>query len=69
MSLDEGVSRFIGRLYKSVYDADAWRTVMHEMMSRTGSRLAFVTYADVRRKNFLDPSSTALRIAGSARRR
>jgi DNA-binding CsgD family transcriptional regulator len=48
MSLDEGVSRFIGRVYESVYDADAWQGVMHELMDRTGSRLAFISWADVR---------------------
>jgi DNA-binding CsgD family transcriptional regulator/PAS domain-containing protein len=52
MSLDEGVSRFIGRLYESVYDADAWRGVMHELMDRTGSHLAFVSWADVRHREY-----------------
>lgn len=50
MSLDEGVSRFIGNLYEAVYDPDAWRSAMHELMKRTNSRLAFVTCADVRHK-------------------
>lgn len=48
MSLDEGLSRFIGRMYESVYDADAWRAVMHELMKRTSSRLLFMTCADLR---------------------
>lgn len=57
MSLDEGISRFIGRIYESVYEADAWDALMHELMDRTGSRLAFVSWADVRhceysRRNF-----------------
>ena len=50
MSLDEGLSRFIGRLYEAVYEPVAWRSTMHELMKRTGSRLAFVTCADVRHK-------------------
>lgn len=50
MSLDEGVSRFIGNLYEAVYEPDAWRSAMHEMMRRTGSRLAFITCADVRHR-------------------
>lgn len=48
MSLDEGVSRFIGNLYEAVYEPEAWRSAMHEMMKRTGSRLCFVTCADLR---------------------
>jgi DNA-binding CsgD family transcriptional regulator len=52
LSLDEGVSRFIGRLYESVYDPDAWRSAMDELMKRTGSRLAFISYADVRNREY-----------------
>jgi len=52
VSLDEGVSRFIGRLYEAAYDADAWRSVMHELIRRTGSRLAFISYADVRHREY-----------------
>lgn len=64
MSLDEGVSRFIGRLYESVYDADAWRSTIAELMKRTGSRLAFIGHADVRhreysRTEFYTPETTA----------
>ena len=50
MSLDEGVSRFIGNLYEAVYDPEAWRSAMHEMMKRTNSRLAFITCADIRHR-------------------
>jgi DNA-binding CsgD family transcriptional regulator len=50
LSLDEGVSRFIGNLYEAVYEPDAWRSAMHEMMKRTNSRLAFITCADIRHK-------------------
>jgi DNA-binding CsgD family transcriptional regulator/PAS domain-containing protein len=50
LSLDEGVSRFIGRVYESVYDPDAWRSIIVEMMKRTGSRLAFMTTADIRHR-------------------
>jgi DNA-binding CsgD family transcriptional regulator len=52
MSLDEGVSRFIGRLYESAYDADAWRASIHELMDRTGARLVFVSCADVRHREY-----------------
>ena len=50
MSLDEGVSRFIGNLYEAVYEPQAWRSAMHEMMKRTNSRLAFITCADIRHR-------------------
>lgn len=50
MSLDEGVSRFIGRIYESVYEADSWQKLMHELMDRTGSQMAFITWADVRNR-------------------
>lgn len=52
MSLDEGVSRFIGRIYESVYDADAWRATIHELMARTRSEMAFVCWADVRHREY-----------------
>jgi len=50
LSLDEGVSRFIGNLYEAVYDPEAWRSAMNEMMKRTNSRLAFITCVDIRHK-------------------
>jgi DNA-binding CsgD family transcriptional regulator/PAS domain-containing protein len=52
LSLDEGVSRFIGRIYESVYEADAWNALMYELMDRTGSRMAFVSWADVRHREY-----------------
>jgi DNA-binding CsgD family transcriptional regulator len=52
LSLDEGVSRFIGRIYESVYDPDSWNSVMHELMDRTRSRMAFVSWADVRHREY-----------------
>jgi DNA-binding CsgD family transcriptional regulator len=52
MSLDEGVSRFIGRIYESAYDADAWRASIRELMERTRSRLVFICCADVRHREY-----------------
>jgi DNA-binding CsgD family transcriptional regulator len=52
LSLDEGVSRFIGRIYESAYDADAWRKVIHELIARTASRLAFVSSVDLRHAQY-----------------
>lgn len=47
MSLDEGISKFIGRIYESVYDADAWRSLMLDMLELTNSRLSFISVVDV----------------------
>ena len=63
MSLDEGVSRFIGSLYEAVYDADAWHSALIELMARTGSRMAFVSCVDLKnlqyaRTNFIHPDDT-----------
>ena len=67
MSLDEGVSRFIGRIYESAYDADAWRASIKELMQRTSSRLVFVCCADVRhreysRAEFYGPDTSAFAV-------
>lgn len=67
MSLDEGISRFIGCLYEAVYDAEAWRSAMLELMARTGSRMAFVSCVDINnreytRSNFYHPDDTAAAI-------
>lgn len=52
MSLDEGLSRFIGRLYEAVYDADSWKSAIAELIQRTESRLAFISSVDLRRREF-----------------
>lgn len=52
MSLDEGLSRFIGSLYEAVYDGDAWKLAMAQLMERTGSRIAFVSSVDLRNRHF-----------------
>jgi DNA-binding CsgD family transcriptional regulator len=52
VSLDEGLSRFIGRLYEAIYDEGAWRAAMAELMQRTGSRIAFVSSVDLRHKEY-----------------
>lgn len=48
MSLDEGVLRFIGRLYEAVYDPDSWRSAIEELRVRTASRLVFISHVDLR---------------------
>lgn len=50
MSLDEGISRFIGRIYDSAYDADAWRLLMADLLELTHSRMSFVSSVDVRNR-------------------
>ena len=52
MSLDEGISRFIGRLYEAVYDERSWKAAMAELLQRTESRLAFISTVDVRGKEY-----------------
>ncbi|HET7316506.1 MAG TPA: hypothetical protein VFI88_03660, partial [Sphingomicrobium sp.] len=52
MSLDEGISRFIGRLYEAAYDADAWRSAVKELMQRTGSRIGLISSLDLREREF-----------------
>lgn len=52
MSLDEGLSQLIGRIYEAAFDADAWDRVIKELMTRTGSRIAFVSSVDLHHGEF-----------------
>lgn len=52
MTLDEGLSRFIGRMYEAVHDPADWRKVVGELMDRTGSRLLFISAVDVRQREY-----------------
>lgn len=67
MSLDEDLSRFIGRLYEAVYDDDAWHAVTYELMTRTGSRMAFISCADVRQREFAKANFLSQEDTGFAR--
>lgn len=49
MSLDDGLSTFLGSLYEAVYDADDWRSGMEEVIARTGCQWAAVGAVDQRR--------------------
>lgn len=67
MSLDEGLSRFIGRIYEAAYDGDAWHNVILELMTRTESRIAFLSCVDLRggkfsKSNFYAPDSSRVAI-------
>ncbi len=68
MSLDEGLSQFIGRIYDSAGDADAWRSLMVDMLGLTHSRMSFVSFVDVRnrvysRTEFYGPDDSPAAIA------
>jgi DNA-binding CsgD family transcriptional regulator len=52
MSIDEDLSRLIGRIYEAAFEPDAWKQVITELMTRTGSRVAFVSSVDLRHGEF-----------------
>ena len=52
MALDEGLSRFIGRMYEAVHDPADWRKVIAELIERTNSRLVFIASVDVRQREY-----------------
>jgi DNA-binding CsgD family transcriptional regulator len=52
MALDEGLSRFIGRIYEAVHDPADWRKVIVELIDRTNSRLVFISSVDVREREY-----------------
>lgn len=52
MSLDQDISQLIGRIYEAAFESDAWGSVIKELMSRTGSRIAFVSSVDLRHGEF-----------------
>src|SRR5687768_10271950 len=54
MSLDVGLSKFVGGLYEAVLDREAWRSAIAEIMLRTDSRLFVVSAVDLRRQEHAD---------------
>ncbi|MFL6733323.1 MAG: helix-turn-helix transcriptional regulator [Sphingomicrobium sp.] len=54
MSLEDGLSRFIGRLYEAVLDPDEWRGAIAEMMERTNSRRMIISSVDLRHQSYAD---------------
>ena len=52
MALDEGLSDLIGRMYEAVHDPADWRSVVGDVMQRTGSRLMFISSVDVRQREY-----------------
>lgn len=54
MSLDDGLSTFIGTLYEAVHDSDGWRTAIAEILRRTESWMFVVSSVDLRRKEHAD---------------
>lgn len=41
MSLDEGISRLIGRIYESAHDTDQWEATLEDVRQRLGVRCLF----------------------------
>ncbi len=52
MSLDDDLSQLIGRIYEAAFDPESWDRVIREIMSRTRSRVAFVSSVDLRQGEF-----------------
>jgi DNA-binding NarL/FixJ family response regulator len=50
MSLDDGLSRFVGGLYEAVHDPDAWRSSIGEVLRRTDSWMLVIASTDLRKK-------------------
>jgi len=54
MSLDDGLSRFLGGIYEAAFDADDWRSAMAEVVRRSGSSTVGATTVDLTRKDIVD---------------
>lgn len=52
MSLDDDLSQLIGRVYEAAFDPESWHQVIREIMTRTRSRVAFVSSVDLRHGQF-----------------
>lgn len=47
MSLDEGLSDYLGRIYEAVHNPEQWHAVVDELRQRTRSRIALLAFADL----------------------
>ena len=54
MSLDDGLSKFLGGLYEAVHDPEGWRAAIAEIMRRSDSRMFVVSSVDLRRQQYAD---------------
>ena len=54
MSLDDGLSKFLGGFYEAVHDRPAWQAAIAEIMRRTDSRMFVVSSVDLRRQTHAD---------------
>src|SRR6476620_1651759 len=54
MSLDDGLSKFLGGLYEAVFEADQWQSALAEVARRSGSSAISVATTDLRRQNVAD---------------
>jgi DNA-binding CsgD family transcriptional regulator len=51
MSLDDGLSKFLGSLYEAVLEEESWRAAIAEILRRSGSHRAIVASVDLRRRD------------------
>jgi hypothetical protein len=54
MSLDDGLSSFVGGLYEAVHDRDAWQSSIAEVLRRTDSCMFVVSSVDLCKKEHAD---------------
>jgi DNA-binding CsgD family transcriptional regulator len=54
MSLDDGLSKFLGGLYEAVHHREGWQTAIAEIMRRTDSRMFVVSSVDLRKREYAD---------------
>ena len=54
MSLDDGLTGFLGELYEAVHEPKGWRSAMTEIIRRSESRRLVVTTVDLRRTDIVD---------------
>jgi DNA-binding CsgD family transcriptional regulator len=54
MSVDDGLSNFLGGLYEAVFDADEWRSAMVEVARRSGSSTLSIATTDLRAGDIVD---------------
>lgn len=54
MSLDDGLSKFLGGLYEAVHDRDGWKSTIAEIIRRSGSRMFIASSIDLRRQEVVD---------------
>src|SRR6476619_3780782 len=67
MSLDDGLSKFLGGLYEAVFDAREWQSAMDQVARLSGSSAISVATTDLQLQNVADHRMYGLE-AGAAER-